>query len=303
MLGFGIREKTTSIGTGNLTLSAEAGYPRFSSVFATSVPFYYSILDASNKPLEHGIGYLSDANTLVREKIIATFVSGVYDDLAPTPVDLASGDKFVICTHGQASALVGMPGLNALNLTTKGVLAYNQTWSISTGDVGNGNVLIVWPFRLEAGFECDAAGIRMSAAETGKTAKFALYTCTKDGWAGKKLRECSFTVEVGNRYSTWMEGNIFLAPGWYFGAWTTDATAAVGQFVRQINSSARGQSSTPMALASDASNTSFARPWSYASKAITTPLTFPDPMENITAFTLQPITASVHIPAVVLRAI
>lgn len=303
MLGFGIREKTTSIGTGDLTLSAEAGYPRFSSVFSTSVPFYYSILDASNKPLEHGIGSLSDANTLVREKIIATFVSGVYDDLAPTPVDLASGDKFVICTHGQASALCGIPGLNALNNTTKGVLAYNQTWSLSTGDVGNGNSLVVWPFQLEAGFECDAAGIRVSASETGKTAKFALYTCTKDGWAGKKLRECSFDVAVGNRFSTWTEGNIFLAPGWYFGAWTTDATAATGQFVRQTNNSARGQSSTPMALASDFSNTAFARPWTYASKAITTPLTFPDPMEGITEFTLQPITAGVFIPAVVLRAV
>lgn len=305
MLGFGIREKTTTTGTGNLTLVAEAGYPRFSNVFPVNVFFYYSVLDANNKPIEHGIGYLSDANTLVRDKIIATYDGGIYDDLAPSPVNLAAGDKFVICTPGQASALLGAPGLNSLGSTTKGVLGYSQAWSISTGAVGNSDQLIVWPFRLEVGIECDAAGIRVSTAESGKTAKFALYTCEPDGWAGSKLRECSFDAStVGNKYSTWTSGgNIFLPPGWYYGAWTTNANSAGAAFVRQVNNSSRGQNTTPMALGSDFSNTTFGQPFSYASKAITTTLTFPDPMEEITNFTLSATNSGVFIPAIVLRAV
>ncbi|GIW55334.1 MAG: hypothetical protein KatS3mg082_1738 [Nitrospiraceae bacterium] len=213
MLGFGIREKTTTTGTGNLTLVAETGYPRFSNVFPVNVFFYYSVLDANNKPIEHGIGYLSDANTLVRSKIIATYEGGIYDDIAPAAANLAAGDKFVICTPGQASALLGAPGLNSLGSTTKGVLGYSQAWSISTGAVGNGDQLIVWPFRLEIGIECDAAGIRVSTAESGKTAKFALYTCEPDGWAGAKLRECSFDIgTVGNKYSTWTSGGNISSP-------------------------------------------------------------------------------------------
>jgi hypothetical protein len=68
MIVNGTLESTTTTGTGNLTIAAVAGFPRISDSIAIGVPFPYVIQtqDSPPVPRESGIGYLSDANTLVR---------------------------------------------------------------------------------------------------------------------------------------------------------------------------------------------------------------------------------------------
>ena len=106
MLGNWIKQTSTSTGTGNLTLAAVTGFPTFANQFAAGEYFYYTILnDSDGTPMESGIGHMSDSATLVRDKPLATFVAGTYNDNDPAAVTLAAGTKRVICSMEQGAPL------------------------------------------------------------------------------------------------------------------------------------------------------------------------------------------------------
>lgn len=97
-------EFTTGTGTGNLTLSDTSSdspakyFRRFSDAFGTgsSNTFYYCVRNRDLLEYEVGIGYMSDANTLVRSSVIESsnsnnlvnFSAGSKDIISDMPANL-----------------------------------------------------------------------------------------------------------------------------------------------------------------------------------------------------------------------
>jgi hypothetical protein len=226
MLGFGIRESTTTTGTGNLTIAAVTGYPRFSDVpeFAHTVGrrFHYSILDSGNLPLESGIGYLTtDANTLVRESVRATYVSSTYDNTAPSAASLAAGTKYVICSAADAISAFGYTG----NAAAKGFspLTYGGDQNVS---LTAANTLSTFPIWVPERIECTGMYANLSVtAAAGKVFRMGLYSAASNGTLGKVLMDSgSIAADSSGAKNYTLSTNIILHPGIYFAAFNCDAT-------------------------------------------------------------------------------
>lgn len=69
MLANGVKETTTTTGTGTVTLSAVTGYPRVADVVPTGAPVDYAIQSGNNR--EAGIGTVGAGNTLTRVRATA----------------------------------------------------------------------------------------------------------------------------------------------------------------------------------------------------------------------------------------
>lgn len=97
-----VMETSTTTGTGSFTTAgAVTGYQTFNTAYSTNVLFDYCAVgvDANGTPSgewESGIGYLSDATTLVR----LTPQAGS----AATPVSFSSGTKRVFSSLAAAQA-------------------------------------------------------------------------------------------------------------------------------------------------------------------------------------------------------
>lgn len=92
LVGNIVFEQSASTGTGNFTLVDLLFYVRFSAKFGTGSTntFYYCIRNRTTLEWEVGIGYMSDANTLVRVTILES-------SNANAVVDFGAGTKDVIC--------------------------------------------------------------------------------------------------------------------------------------------------------------------------------------------------------------
>lgn len=192
MLGNWIKQTSTTTGTGALTLAPVSGFPGFSSQFAESERFCYAIIDDSTGgPIERGIGYLDGSGNLVRERPMATFVSGTYTGANASAVDLPAGTKRVVCTEGAQTALTTNQNL----------------WSGAT-NTGYGDALLIVgaagtlamtadralaiPFVAAA--DADITSVKFSvttAGGAGTEARIAIYTVGPDGLPGVKLAESS----------------------------------------------------------------------------------------------------------------
>jgi hypothetical protein len=71
-----VRETTATVGTGNVTLVAATGYPRFNDRFVATDRVYYTIRDGNN--WEEGWGTYNGANVLARTTILQTYAAGVW---------------------------------------------------------------------------------------------------------------------------------------------------------------------------------------------------------------------------------
>jgi hypothetical protein len=125
-----VSEESTSTGTGNLTLAASAGYRRFSAAFGTGVTtnvFYYFISNQDAAEWEVGSGHMSDANTLVRDTVLASSNSN-------NAVNFSAGTKYVSND---------LPKAKQVNVDDLGDLATKDTVSLTadvTGDLPLSNL-------------------------------------------------------------------------------------------------------------------------------------------------------------------
>lgn len=105
MLANWVKQAVTAGGIGNLTLgSADAGFIDLNTAIGQGPRFPYVIEDGNNR--ETGIGYLSDASTLVRELVLETLVSGVLTLISPSPLNVTTAAKVSIsATAGQVDRL------------------------------------------------------------------------------------------------------------------------------------------------------------------------------------------------------
>lgn len=225
------KETTTTTGTGNITLAAASGYPRISAVVGLNKMFSYGVLDDSTgAPIESGIGYLSDANTLVRSKIVETMVSGTFDNTSPTAVTLAAGSKRVICaplarTIDQVLPLIGNTNGNKfiLNdcLNTQSNIAGAYPLDLS-------GRLNVHPWKHPYGGEIDGFSVYVSTAQAATILRIGLYSVGINGLPNKLIVEGSSSIDLaatGNKVTTFTPQ--VLAPGWYYIGLLMTATTAV----------------------------------------------------------------------------
>jgi len=254
MLGYGIKETTSTTGTGTLTLAAVTGFPRFASVFSVGELVMYSILDGSGHPIETGIGTVGASNTLARSRVTATYSSGTYNDVNPTAVSL-TGTSTVICTGIPSGFATTMPGINATQTysgsAAQRVLMDSRLNFGSTGNVTlSANALYMVPFYLAT--ECVATGIaaRIVSGVAGKSMRAGLYRLDANASPALLVDETgSISVATsGVNWSGSFAANHKLAPGWYCIAVVSDGAPAIGSVASHILVSPVGILSTNSVL-------------------------------------------------------
>lgn len=163
MLANGVKETTTTTGTGTVTLSAVTGFPRFSSVLSVGQFVDYAIQDGNN--WEWGVGKIGASNTLERTLVTATYSSGTYSKNPATPLSL-SGSATVMCTITAETGGIGRGG-GSLNRTPQTVLSghmvKNAAGSSTTGYTLTGANRLHWfPFVWPSGIDRFATGVRLN---------------------------------------------------------------------------------------------------------------------------------------------
>ncbi len=118
MLANNVQETTSTAGTGNITLTGSSDNGRtFSSQFAINRRFTYFIDDGAGN-FETGVGYLSNATTLVREN--------PQDGSATLPVNFAAGEKQVFISPSLFNTINSFDGFSALSGTVKFMPSYSM---------------------------------------------------------------------------------------------------------------------------------------------------------------------------------
>lgn len=237
MLGYGIKETTATTGTGTLTLSAVSGFARFASAFTTGTPVYYSLLNSSGEPLECGIGTVGASSTLSRDRILATFSGGTYNDLTPSAV-LLTGTTTVICSGLASSSPASIPNINTV-ITNSGNAPQrlvmdsriNTNSASSTGLTMAANTLYMAPFYCA--IDCIATGIalRIGTGAAGKSIIAGLYQLDHRGYPAKVLGQTASTAAATsgvNWSASFSGGNVKLVPGMYVIGIVSDGTPAIG---------------------------------------------------------------------------
>jgi hypothetical protein len=128
-----IRHQSTDTGAGNLTLTPVVGFAQFANKFGTGSAnqFRYSIRHIGTDEREFGIGYMSDATTLVRVSVIESTNS---DNL----VDFSGGQKEIVCSAGAEDIIIKPSNL------TRGDILYFDGSNVTKLDIGTeGQVLNV----------------------------------------------------------------------------------------------------------------------------------------------------------------
>lgn len=241
MLGNWVRMTTATTGTGNLTLSSVSGYPTIADCFANSERFQYSILsDSDGKPVECGIGYVTSGTTLVREKIIATYVSSTYSEY-PSAASLSGTSRIIVTPlangvgpsltqiHSGATRYYALPNYqNALN--TKGLTA-NVTMFIA-GPVATTSKV--------TGMACEVT----SGAGTGSNKlRMGIYSVASDGTPGAVIAETADATALTGLKTPSFPSAIILPSGHYYFGVISD----VGPTLRaSAAGSFRGMGPSPM---------------------------------------------------------
>jgi hypothetical protein len=88
-----VKDTTTTTGTGNITLagSPPSGFQSFNTAFGVGPSFYYAIEGGTASEWEVGLGHLSGATTLVRDRVTASSNSGAL-------TNFSAGTQTVFCT-------------------------------------------------------------------------------------------------------------------------------------------------------------------------------------------------------------
>lgn len=237
MLGDGIKQTTTSTGTGNLTLAAVTGFPQFADQFtvgANGAPFYYSILDGNGGLVEQGIGHLLDAATLVRDRVLASYSGGVYVKNSPSQVSLAAGTYSVLSSPELGALMTTAPYVSnnaSLGLGKRVVSMHMTVGNAASAAVTlAANKLHLVPFLLGTNMECNALIARVGTGVSATNIRLGLYRCGSDGFPSELIAQ---TVALASATSgVDVSGSITpvrLAPGWYFTAIVSDGAPVVGR--------------------------------------------------------------------------
>lgn len=212
-----VSETTTSSGTGDLTLAgASANCQSFSAAFTVGLRFSYFIVDSINNTWETGIGYLSDATTLVRETVLD-------NSLGSTSVlNLGVGSKTVICSFGEMSLHPSYGPAAANAWFRSGHLTYGEG-AVRTLSA---DVIYYTPYLHLGVGGVDALGIKCGTA-AGTKMRLGLYS-NKFGRPHQLVVQTVNITPVSSAFISGSVGPVRLPPGWYWAAVLADGGASVG---------------------------------------------------------------------------
>jgi hypothetical protein len=235
MLANGIRQATSTLGTGQLTLEAVAGYPTIAQALPMlGAPVAYTLIDPTTDTfIEAGIGYRSAENTFVRARVNATFVGGVYVSAAPSPANLVKPSVLIVTPHAATAASV-LPTVDAVSSGVNRLLTSARRTFANSAIAVVPNRLYHIPFYLEAGAPVVSLGVNCTAAAAGANARAGIYACTENGYPGPLLAESGLIdlSTTGLKIST-VSAPRALPPGWYFTSLGVGSVAATLTFYAQ----------------------------------------------------------------------
>jgi hypothetical protein len=138
-----VGQASTSTGTGNFTLGAALttlspavrAFDAAAGSGDSGFLFFYSIMHKTLNELEDGIGYMSDANTLIRHKV---FRSTNDNEL----VNFSAGDKDVICTDQGNLQDMYFGGAPVSTIANK--------WQVPNNQAGTSSAVVMVANRLYA---------------------------------------------------------------------------------------------------------------------------------------------------------
>jgi len=145
MLANGVKETTATTGTGTVTLSAAPGFVRFSQAFVVGEVVSYAIQDGNNR--EWGIGTIGASNTLTRNTVTATLVSGTYTaDGSATAITLSGSGAEVICTPHAGFKYEPVPVVTdtTRNKTFLGVTQNGSAFGTAVTSSGRSTAMPFW---------------------------------------------------------------------------------------------------------------------------------------------------------------
>ena len=224
MLANWVKQKTTSTGTGDITLTSVDGFPTLNNTVGLDLPVSYHILrDSDGEPIEAGIGYLSASATFVRAKITARYIGGVLTQTSVSAVNLGiddtDGTYRVIFAPLATSVKSSLPGIDSVTSGVKRMVTSRHFLWDSNGDtkgIGANNFFIV-PFELDTEMEITRCGIAVATAGAASKIRVGVYACLPNGTPGKKLLE---TGDIDST-TTGVKDVVFsssrrLPAGWYY---------------------------------------------------------------------------------------
>lgn len=221
-----IKETTTTIGTGNITLAgAVTNFKTLSNDFALNQRFSYWINDTANNVWEHGIGYLSATVTLVREKVLRNS-SGTLIAL-----NLAAGTKYVYCADSAETTTPASKGSNNTisNCNYRFITSGHLTRNSITTHTHVGTRIVYMPFWLNYagtfdGFACD---VTTAAGTSANKIHLGLYDRDNTGMPKNKILSVIDLdpSTTGVKIGTFTEQS--LATDWYYIAMWCDVNFVV----------------------------------------------------------------------------
>lgn len=168
MLANGVKETTTTTGTGTVSLSAVSGFPRFSQGLAVGQFVDYAIKSGNN--WEWGFGRVAAGNTLERYRVTAKFEGGTYTKNPATGVNLSGTSEVFGTVHDSSLGVSGRADspvvFNALHAQTS---AFGGSANINFP-----NRLIVFPWLWPLGVDRVATGIKINVGTVGTATQVVL---------------------------------------------------------------------------------------------------------------------------------
>lgn len=223
MIANWVKASTTTTGTGTLTLSSVAGYPRPSDAIATGVHVQYTILTSAGD-LEAGVGTVSAGNTLTRDLITSTWAGGVYTSVAPSALSLPAGTHEVIITQTAANTFNAAEYPQSV-IANSNFVSQHIAGAGSAQNCSNATYVgqqTAYPFVLTTagvltGFACQVSVLGASDNF------FALYQCAPNGGPGKRIAHHTTAINTGSTgYKTAAAAaNVRVTPGAYWMGWLT----------------------------------------------------------------------------------
>lgn len=222
MLHDWVSETTVTVGTGTITLAGAASADLL-AITDSDIPdgalVEYQIKSGNNR--EKGLGIYTAPATLARTEVLATWVSGVYDNTLPSAISLTgTSDVFIAGTassHIPSNASYMPFNVGAGELFPAG---YQGVATIGTRSWGASRAFIQEAFVPGWIYGCTGMGIEIDTiASTGSEAVIGLYRLDRAANTYRKIDDCS-TITVnstpGPKSSTWTGGTKDIPPGMYF---------------------------------------------------------------------------------------
>lgn len=225
MLANGIKETTTTTGTGTVTTSAVTGLARIGEALQTNQLCKYSLLDSTGALLEWGIGTYLGSNQLARTIVLGTYSTGAFNTSTATAVSL-TGTTTVIVTEIMGGSIPGLTSSSTTNGSSGAHVPEPVLLSASAGSVTvTADRLYLQPVRIATPRKITAMKIRVSTGGTGN-ARIGLYKCDENGNAKELLLSSGDIALAASGVVAWTltTAQIFL-PDWYVLGFATKGTA------------------------------------------------------------------------------